>query len=123
MGPVPDYHPHLRGHGPNQPLHAPLAAVAAHCAQATAAGVTAAAITEHLHRVRQADAALRGWWDDDENPALRRSMVRYWDEELGADLDHYVDVVLAAKDAGLPVVLGLEVDHYAGRMHTVAELL
>jgi histidinol-phosphatase (PHP family) len=34
-----------------------------------------------------------------------------------------VDVVLAAKAEGLPVVLGLEVDHYAGRMDEVGELL
>jgi histidinol-phosphatase (PHP family) len=31
--------------------------------------------------------------------------------------------VLAAKAAGLPVVLGLEVDHYPGRMDVVADLL
>lgn len=30
-----------------------------------------------------------------------------WDEELRADLDQYVDTALAAKAAGLPVVLGL----------------
>src|SRR5206468_6239440 len=32
-------------------------------------------------------------------------------------------LVLEAKRAGLPVVLGLEVDHYAGRMDRVARLL
>jgi histidinol-phosphatase (PHP family) len=123
LGVVLDYHLHLWEHGPDQPLDATLEAVAAYCEQATAAGVTEVAITEHLHRFRQADTALRGWWDDERNPALRDAMVQFWDEEGGADLDRYVEVVLAAKDAGLPVVLGLEVDHYAGRMHTVAELL
>ncbi len=40
-----------------------------------------------------------------------------------ADLDTYVECVLDAKRAGLPVVLGLEVDYYRGRMDEVAGLL
>src|SRR5439155_821731 len=36
---------------------------------------------------------------------------------------HFVEVVLAAKAAGLPVLLGMEVDHYAGRMDRVADVL
>jgi len=66
---------------------------------------------------------LRGWWNADPDPALRDAMASYWDEERGADLDRYVEVVLAAKAEGLPVVLGLEVDFYAGRMDDVARLL
>ena len=50
-------------------------------------------------------------------------MENYWDEHARADLDAYVECVLAAKDAGLPVVLGLEVDYYRGRMDDVATLL
>ena len=38
-------------------------------------------------------------------------------------LDAYVECVVAAKEAGLPVVLGLEVDYYRGRMDDVASLL
>ena len=34
-----------------------------------------------------------------------------------------MECVSAAKDAGLPVVLGLEVDYYRGRMDDVATLL
>ena len=50
-------------------------------------------------------------------------MADYWDFHAGADLDAYVETVLAAKQAGLPVVMGLEVDYYRGRMDQVAELL
>jgi histidinol-phosphatase (PHP family) len=50
-------------------------------------------------------------------------MQRYWDDHAHADLDDYVACVLEAKKAGLPVVLGLEVDYYRGRMHDVATLL
>ncbi|MBA3304266.1 MAG: PHP domain-containing protein [Actinomycetota bacterium] len=117
-----DYHLHLWEHGPG-PLDATLEQVAAYCERAAAAGVSEIAITEHLSRFRQTDAVLRGWWDDDPDPVIASTMARWWDGDLGADLDQYVEVVLAAKAAGLPVVLGLEVDYYAGRMHTVAELL
>lgn len=120
---VLDYHLHLWEHGP-RPLDATLEQVAAYCAHAAEHGVTEIAITEHLHRFRQADAVLRGWWDDtDDRPEIRAAMRDFWDEELGADLDRYVEVALAAKAEGLPVVLGLEVDHYRGRMDQVAGIL
>ncbi|MGI9119873.1 MAG: PHP domain-containing protein [Acidimicrobiales bacterium] len=117
-----DYHLHLWEHGP-RPLDATVEQVAAYCQAAQAAGVTEIALTEHLFRFRQADAVLGGWWGDHHEPDLGPVMGRWWDSEQGGDLDQYVEVVLAAKAAGLPVVLGLEVDHYAGRMHQVADLL
>lgn len=119
-----DYHLHLWPHGP-APLEATLEQVGAYCAAAQAAGVTEIALTEHLFRFRQADAVLGGWWAQlpEPEPVLGPVMGQWWASEQGADLDQYVEVVLAAKAAGLPVVLGLEVDHYAGRMHQVADLL
>jgi histidinol-phosphatase (PHP family) len=119
---VLDYHLHLWEHGP-RPLDTTLEQVAAYCARAAAHGVTEIALTEHFHRFRQVDAVFRGWWDDDPDAGLREAMARYWDEEQGADLDRYVEIVLAAKAEGLPVVLGLEVDFYRDRMHDVAALL
>ena len=50
-------------------------------------------------------------------------MAAYWDHHARVDLDAYVEVVQAVKAEGLPVVLGLEVDYYQGRMDEVAELL
>jgi len=119
---VLDYHLHLWPHGTpaSQPT---LDELAAYCETAAAAGVGEIALTEHLFRFVQADAALAGFWDDDPEPRLRTSLARYWREHAHADLDAYVEAVLEAKAAGLPVVLGLEVDHYAGRMHKVAALL
>jgi histidinol-phosphatase (PHP family) len=119
---VLDYHLHLWEHGP-RPLDATLEQVAAYCEAARAAGVVEIALTEHLFRFRQADAVLGGWWSGLDEPALVPAMAEWWASEQGGDLDQYVEVVLAAKAAGLPVVLGLEVDHYAGRMHEVADLL
>lgn len=121
-GSVLDYHLHLWPHG--RPSAAPtLDELAAYCERAQAAGVREIALTEHLFRFAQADAVLAGFWDDDPNPGLRRTMAAYWAEHAHADLDAYVEAVLAAKGAGLPVVLGLEVDYYPDRMDKVAALL
>jgi histidinol-phosphatase (PHP family) len=119
---VLDYHLHLWPHGQRDTAPT-LDQVAAYCERAEAHGVTEIALTEHLFRFREADALLRGFWDDEPVAALRASMGRYWDEHAHAELDAYVECALAAKAAGLPVVLGLEVDYYRGRMEDVATLL
>jgi histidinol-phosphatase (PHP family) len=120
---VLDYHLHLWEHGP-RPLDATLEQVAAYCDRAQAEGVTQVALTEHLYRFRQADVVGERWWEEDEpDPVLREAMAAWWGVERGGDLDRYVEVALAAKAEGLPVVMGLEVDHFAGRMDRVAGLL
>jgi len=119
---VLDYHLHLWPHGQRDTAPT-LDQVARYCEVARAAGVREVALTEHLFRFVQADRLLRGFWDDEPDAALRASMVRYWDDHARADLDSYVECVLAAKEAGLPVVVGLEVDYYRGRMDEVAGLL
>lgn len=117
-----DYHLHLWDHGtPGRPVR--VEQLRAYCERAAEAGVTEIALTEHLFRFREADAALRGWWDDDPSPALRAAMAGYWDEHVSADLDQYVTATEEARAAGLPVVVGLEVDFYEGRMDKVAALL
>ncbi len=117
-----DYHLHLWPHGQRDTAPT-IEHLARYCEIAGRSGVSEIALTEHLFRFRQADLLLRGFWDSDPDPALRTSMAEYWDDHARADLDAYVDCVLAAKSAGLPVVLGLEVDYYRGRMDEVADLL
>jgi len=120
---VLDYHLHLWPHGERdrQPT---LEELAAYCEAAQAVGVQEIALTEHLFRFVQADAPLGDHWRDDvANPHLQAQAEEYWKEHNGADLDVYVEAVLEAKAAGLPVVLGLEVDFYAGRMEKVRSLL
>jgi histidinol-phosphatase (PHP family) len=120
---VLDYHLHLWPHTEHEtPLR--LEQLAEYCERAQAAGVTELAVTEHLFRFRQADALLGGFWDDPRvPPALAESMARYWKFHATADLDAYLECALEAKAAGLPIVIGLEVDYYEGRMDTVAGLL
>ncbi len=119
---VLDYHLHLWPHGERdrQPTVEQLAEF---CAAAEAHGVVEIALTEHLFRFGQADAICRGFWEEDPDGDLAREMAAYWDAHAHADLDCYVDTVVAAKQAGLPVILGLEVDYYRGRMDKVAALL
>ena len=117
-----DYHLHLWPHSQSD-AQATVEQVAAYCERATAAGVTEIALTEHLFRFTQAKDRLGGFWDDLPGEALRPGMAEYWDHHARVDLDDYVEVVLAVKAAGLPVVLGLEVDYYQGRMDEVADML
>ena len=118
-----DYHVHLWRHSPHLSLQASVDQLAGYCAYATRLGVTELAVTEHSSRFIQFDALVRGWWEEDLSPARRAETRTCWDEELGADLDQYVRTVLAARAAGLPVVVGLEVDYLPGQMTKVAELL
>jgi histidinol-phosphatase (PHP family) len=98
--------------------------LAAYCERAQAQGVHELAITEHLFRFRQAESLLGGFWRDDRiAPQLQESMADYWEFHATADLDAYVACAQEAKDAGLPVVIGLEVDYYEGQMDRVAGLL
>ena len=102
-----DYHLHLWPHDESEvPLS--LERIAAYCERAVSVGVSEIALTEHLFRFTQAKDRLGGFWDTDEpSPALGASMAAYFDHHAHADLDAYVELALAAKDAGLPVVVGL----------------
>jgi histidinol-phosphatase (PHP family) len=119
---VLDYHLHLWPHG-ERARQATVDELAAYCERAASQGVTEIALTEHLFRFEQADAVLGGWWRDQPDERMRDEMARYWAEHVSADLDAYVDTALAAKAAGLPVVVGMEVDYYPGRMDEVSALL
>jgi histidinol-phosphatase (PHP family) len=119
---VLDYHLHLWPHTQRE-AEATVEQVAAYCERAAAAGVTEIAVTEHLFRFTQARDLLWGFWDDDPDAALHAGMAAYWDHHAHVDLDSYVNVVEVVKGAGLPVVCGLEVDYYEGRMDEVADLL
>ncbi len=117
-----DYHLHLWPHGQRDTAPT-IEKVAAYCERASAAGVSEIALTEHLFRFAQADRLLRGFWEQEPDTALRASMAEYFEAHAHADLDAYVSCVEEAKAAGLPVVLGLEVDYYRGQMDQVAQML
>ncbi|MDA8296298.1 MAG: PHP domain-containing protein [Actinomycetota bacterium] len=119
-----DYHVHLWPHAETaDPLEHRLEELARYCEDAARRGVEEIALTEHFFRFRSARAVIDGFWDDEADPALRGAIACYFDHHATAELDDYVEAALAAKAAGLPVRLGLEVDYYPGQMDKVAALL
>lgn len=127
-----DYHLHLHPHvGPGKDGEGeapqgvyPEGHIEAYVETAAARGVTELGFTEHLYRCVEAAPALGRFWESPGTPhdvaALSEAMV---EADLTLSLDKYVETVVAAKDAGLPVRLGLEVDFFPETIETVAEML
>lgn len=117
-----DYHLHLWPHG-QRDKSPTLAELNDYCEMAQRNGVREIAVTEHLFRFTQVDKFLGGFFKQYPDSPVRAIMEEYWADHAQADLDAYVDAALEAKSAGLPIVLGMEVDYYPGRMHEVADFL
>lgn len=113
-----DYHMHLQPDGPIPATfasrvaphggHRTLGWIGEYVERARSRGVTEIAITDHVYRF----TAARAWFD-----------APYWQSECTEDLDAHVEALLAAKGAGLPVLVGLEVDWLAHRQEEIARLL
>lgn len=117
-----DYHLHLWSHGAkDHPVL--LEELSAYCEHATAMGVAEIAVTEHFYRFSQARSILTGYFRRYPDSAMRDLMEEYWESNSTADLDQYVEVVQEAKAAGLPIVMGLEVDYYPQAMDRVQSML
>ena len=101
-----DYHLHLRDSEERIAHRAD--AVEPFVETAARRGVDEIGFTEHVYYFRQ----TRALWD---RP--------YESERCVYDLDDYVDAVVEAKRRGLPVKLGLEVDHVGERQDELAALL
>jgi histidinol-phosphatase (PHP family) len=121
---VLDYHVHLWPHELQaEPAELRLDRLRLYCERANANGVAEIALTEHLFRFKDVEGLLASQFRDEQNHALGSQMAEYFGHHATEELEHYVDAVLEAKAAGLPVVLGLEVDYYPGKMAEVGELL
>jgi histidinol-phosphatase (PHP family) len=121
---VLDYHVHLWPHDLKaEPAELRLDRLRVYCEQANANGVAEIALTEHLFRFKDVEGLLSTQYREEKNPELQAQMADYFLHHATEELDHYVEAVLEAKSAGLPVVLGLEVDYYPGKMAEVGELL
>jgi histidinol-phosphatase (PHP family) len=116
-----DSHVHLQPHGERPPVTRSL--VERYVDAAHRNGLEALAITEHLFRFREAYDLLAGWWDAEPDPALAAATRRYWDDHVNLSLAEYVHLIEAAKEDGLPVLLGLEMDWIPGRSEALHELL
>jgi histidinol-phosphatase (PHP family) len=103
---IVDYHMHLRD--PDERVAHGFDAVERFVETAAARGVDEIGFTEHVYYFAQ----TRGVWD-----------LPYQLDRCHHDLDTYVGAVLEAKRQGLPVKLGLEVDHVGPRQDELAAAL
>ena len=123
-----DYHVHLHDHGPYQGIGPPLGEyppghIEAYVEQAARRGLSEVGFTEHLYRCVESEAVLGRFWENEPRQDLAgetEAMVR---EDRTLSIDAYVEAVVAAKDRGLPVKLGLEVDYFPETIDGVLELL
>lgn len=107
---IVDYHMHLRAprEQGSEPLAHTIDAVERFVVRALERGVDEIGFTEHVYYFRQ----TRAVWQ-----------LPYHLERCSYDLEAYVGVLLDARARGLPVKLGLEIDHAPGRQDELAELL
>lgn len=116
-----DCHVHLQPHGEAPPMTR--GRIEEYVRVAEERGVEAICLTEHLFRFDEAYTALHGWWDEDPNPELAAMAGQYWKDHVSGSVADYVRVVEEAKSAGLPVLLGLEMDWLAGKEDVLAKFL
>jgi histidinol-phosphatase (PHP family) len=103
---IADYHVHLRD--PEERIAHTVEAVERFVESAARRGVDEIGFSEHVYYFRQ----TREIWE-----------LPYQTERCVYDLDAYCDAIAEAKWQGLPVKLGLEVDHVGERQARLAELL
>jgi len=119
---VIDYHLHLWPHSESSVWYK-LDQIAAYCDEAARHGVTELALTEHANRFVDVMSALGPFWLKSGHEPTSPAMAEYFDFHARNSLEQYVALAQRAKDEGLPVKIGLEVDYCRGQMDTVSGLL
>lgn len=124
-----DSHLHLYPHRKGDPLPPPppdrysLDHIAAYVEKAARRDVSELTFTEHLYRCVEASEALGDIWERASDPTIRENTEHDLRADRTMSLDRYVEVILAAKRAGFPVLLGLEVDFFPDTIDAVLELI
>ena len=117
-----DYHLHLWPHSESS-VWFRLDQIAAYCDEAARHGVNELALTEHSHRFVDVASVVGPFWERFGHEPTSKTMAAYWDFHARNSLEEYVTLAQRAKDEGLPVKIGLEVDYYKDQMGAVSELL
>jgi histidinol-phosphatase (PHP family) len=86
-------------------------------------GVDDLGFTEHLYRCVESESALGRWWEREPDTRLAEHTRDFVERDRNLRLDSYVEAVQAAKDRGLPVALGLEVDFFPETIGAVLDLI
>jgi histidinol-phosphatase (PHP family) len=119
---VIDYHVHLWPHSESS-VSFRLDQIAAYCDEAARHGVTELALTEHTSRFVDVLAAVGPFWQRWGHEPTSPVLAEYLDFHARNSLEQYVQLAQSAKDEGLPIKIGLEVDYYEGQMDVVSALL
>ncbi|MDR9451933.1 MAG: histidinol-phosphatase [Acidimicrobiia bacterium] len=124
-----DSHLHLYPHRKGDPLPPPppdrysLDHIGRYVDQAARRDVSELTFTEHLYRCVESVEALGNIWERASDPRIRANTKRDLLADRTMSLQRYVEVILAAQDAGLPVLLGLEVDFFPDNIDAVLQLI
>ncbi|HVB18795.1 MAG TPA: histidinol-phosphatase [Acidimicrobiales bacterium] len=117
-----DYHLHLWPHSAASTWFQ-LDQIAQYCDEAARHGVSELALTEHANRFVDVANVVGPWWLRFGHEPTSKAMAAYWDFHARSSLEAYVELAQRAKDEGLPVKIGLEVDYQRGQMDEVSALL
>jgi histidinol-phosphatase (PHP family) len=119
---VIDYHLHLWPHSESS-VSFQIDQIAQYCDEAADNGVNELALTEHSHRFVEVASVVGPFWLRHGHEPTSATMGEYWDFHARNSLEEYVTLAQRAKDEGLPVKIGLEVDFYQDQMDEVSALL
>jgi histidinol-phosphatase (PHP family) len=123
-----DYHVHLhehgayRGRGP-RPGEYPDGLIESYVEHAAANGFAEVGFTEHLYRCVEAADVLGDFWEGEPKSDLAGETAAMVVEDRTLSINGYVEAVVAAKERGLPVKLGLEVDFFPETIDAVLAFL
>ncbi len=117
-----DYHLHLWPHSKSSVWY-DIDQIALYCERAQANGVNEIALTEHAHRFRDVLSVVGPFWERYGHEPTSQAMADYFDFHARNSLEEYVTLAQRAKDEGLPVKIGMEVDYYRDQMDDVSALL
>ncbi|MBU1226285.1 MAG: hypothetical protein KJ698_03595 [Actinobacteria bacterium] len=124
-----DSHLHLYPHRRGDPLPAPppdaypLDHIERFVEQAAAVGVTELTFTEHLYRCVESAGVLGPIWERAADPTTMANTRADLLADRTMSLERYVEAILGAKAAGLPVLLGLEVDFFPDTIDAALDLI
>lgn len=96
-------------------------------------GIAEIGISEHIYRFREAQEAYGAWWRDGlapdaplgtpEAPGTPAFAEHWWTQRGNQSLQEYAGLLRDAKQAGLPVRLGIEVDYFPGKEGAIRRVL
>ena len=126
-----DYHLHLHPHldpGKGEPDGPPVGEyptglIESYVETAATRGVTELGFTEHLYRCHEGAEVLGAFWEAEALADLAEHTRDMVATDAGLSLADYVKEILDAKQRGLPVKLGLEVDFFPETVEAVVDLL